>query len=132
MCDKLFSVRGSLVNHMKTHSEGRPHTCGTCGKSFKIKSNLTRHLRIHTGECNSLIKSSSLPTDTETHNIQNLSNSHVYEALCPQEVLLTWDSRSSSAEYVRALDSCLISERLHGLHSSDAPYIINVKTEDDM
>ena len=124
-----------VCNHMKTHSEERPHTCGTCGKSYKRKADLTFHLRIHRGERNSLIKSIRLSLDTQTHNVQNLSSSHVSEAFCPQEVPLTWGGNLFSTEHSRALDPYLIksrSERLPGLHSWDAPYVINVKTEDDI
>ncbi|XP_077375328.1 uncharacterized protein LOC144017528 isoform X2 [Festucalex cinctus] len=50
LCPKLLANSGSLSNHMKLHTSGKPHICQHCGKSFNQKGNLDSHLRIHNGE----------------------------------------------------------------------------------
>uniref|UniRef100_A0A3P9NBB0 C2H2-type domain-containing protein n=1 Tax=Poecilia reticulata TaxID=8081 RepID=A0A3P9NBB0_POERE len=46
-CGKSFGYKQHLTRHMKIHT---PFSCGNCGKSFSQKRNLTQHMMIHTGE----------------------------------------------------------------------------------
>ena len=50
ICRKLYSHRGSLASHVRTHSGERPYTCDVCGRSFTHSAYLTTHRRLHTGE----------------------------------------------------------------------------------
>ncbi|KAM3913742.1 uncharacterized protein RB166_018931 [Leptodactylus fuscus] len=49
-CEQCFTVRSSLLRHLKNHSVEKPFACTDCGKCFKRKSLLVKHLRSHTGE----------------------------------------------------------------------------------
>uniref|UniRef100_A0A3B3YBM5 C2H2-type domain-containing protein n=1 Tax=Poecilia mexicana TaxID=48701 RepID=A0A3B3YBM5_9TELE len=73
--EKLFSERGNLTKHIKTHTGEKSFSCLVCGRRFVQQIHLTRHLRTHTGEkpfscltCGkSFSQSSSLSGHMRTH-----------------------------------------------------------------
>jgi Zinc finger, C2H2 type len=48
VCDKRFTRRFALKNHIRSHKGERPHACSTCGKTFTRANDCTRHQKIHT------------------------------------------------------------------------------------
>ncbi|CAL4258103.1 unnamed protein product, partial [Meganyctiphanes norvegica] len=51
-CDKVFSTKGNLIRHHKTHTGEKPYHCKECDKAFLEKSSLIKHWKTHTNECN--------------------------------------------------------------------------------
>lgn len=49
-CGKLFTHKGDMNKHLRTHSGEQPYACKECGKKFAHTSNLARHLLIHSGQ----------------------------------------------------------------------------------
>lgn len=46
-CDKNFTLKESLIIHLRTHAVDKPYPCAKCDKSFSLKRNLKRHQRTH-------------------------------------------------------------------------------------
>ncbi|KAM4034710.1 uncharacterized protein ACNLHF_021390 [Anomaloglossus baeobatrachus] len=49
-CQKCYTRKSNLVNHLKSHKGDPPYPCSECGKCYNNKSSLIIHQRIHTGE----------------------------------------------------------------------------------
>ncbi|XP_046407414.1 oocyte zinc finger protein XlCOF6-like [Ischnura elegans] len=71
ICNKSFTLRSSLSNHMRSHKERKRYLCTICSKSFASKSRITKHLRTHMEEkpfsCSDCMKSFSLKGTLMTH-----------------------------------------------------------------
>jgi uncharacterized Zn-finger protein len=50
MCYKSFTQRSNLKAHLQLHNGDRPFSCEICKKLFTQRSNLNTHLRVHSGE----------------------------------------------------------------------------------
>lgn len=70
-CEKIFSHKGDLNKHTRTHTGEQPFTCSVCDKKFAHTSNLARHLRLHSGDrpftCESCEKNFSRKDKLELH-----------------------------------------------------------------
>ncbi|XP_033250040.1 zinc finger protein 189 [Drosophila miranda] len=49
-CGRIFSFKGGLKRHARSHTGERPFQCTYCPKKFTRNDNLKRHTGVHTGE----------------------------------------------------------------------------------
>ena len=72
-CQKKFSRKQQLKNHLLTHSSERPHMCEICSLTFKSVVGLNRHMKRHNGsvvknvECNECGKKFYTPYNLNEH-----------------------------------------------------------------
>ena len=48
--NKVFSTKGNLVAHKRTHTREKPYECDVCNKRFSQSGDLVVHKRTHTGD----------------------------------------------------------------------------------
>lgn len=49
-CNKRYSKRDDLKNHLNVHNVTTVYKCKSCDKSFRILTNLKRHMQTHTSK----------------------------------------------------------------------------------
>ncbi|XP_019891445.1 zinc finger protein Xfin isoform X2 [Musca domestica] len=47
VCKKVFTMKASLIDHLRVHSGDKPFVCTICGKRFTQNSNLRQHIMRH-------------------------------------------------------------------------------------
>lgn len=50
ICGKMFTQRGTMTRHMRSHLGLKPFACKECGMRFTRQYRLTEHMRVHSGE----------------------------------------------------------------------------------
>ena len=151
-CGKAFKQKASLTSHLRVHTGEAPHECSTCGRGFKRKFDLKTHLLVHTGErpficsvCDKSYKSRrNLVNHMKTHakgnpHLSSMSESCGINPAYQKDTLPSYDSSLSTNvddrcenEGLPTLTSTLNEAEFPCLHSSETPYIITVKQEEDI
>lgn len=79
-CMKVFSHRGDMNKHLRTHTGEQPYSCEICQRKFKHTSNLKRHLAVHSGnkpfECNLCGKKFNRKDKMESHRKTKICRKH--------------------------------------------------------
>ena len=73
LCNKVFSTKGNLLAHKRTHTGDRPYECDVCNKRFSQSSTLTTHKKTHTGD---------KPYECDVCNKKFLQSSNSWEICC--------------------------------------------------
>ena len=144
---------------MKSHSDEKSHKCSICGKFFKYKSSLNSHLAVHKDDSNGLKllnpltechteegslvsmkdgkafhQNSNLSIDIGNHKRQGVSTSHCIEKQCAIESLSIFKSGLSPTPDHTGEDECptKVDYSLNEakLHTSEDPFVIDVKVEE--
>ncbi|XP_064100775.1 zinc finger protein OZF-like [Macrobrachium nipponense] len=50
VCSRIFTLKNTLIVHMRRHSGEKPFKCSVCEKGFSQSSTLKIHMRTHTGD----------------------------------------------------------------------------------
>lgn len=49
-CNKRYSKKDDLKNHLSVHNTTAVYKCKSCDKSFRVLTNLKRHMQTHTSK----------------------------------------------------------------------------------
>jgi len=138
VCQKTYHNRYSLARHRRIHRYEYPLICTVYDKSFKDNKSLTNHCTmLHTNKrffncyvCHkSFSKRKHLFAHIKTDHKQYVPKSLFNEGVCSKETSLPSAVDQRTEDKSSPVSS---STNLPDLHSSDVPYIINVKVEDDI
>lgn len=110
ICDKSFSQKITLVQHLNCHSNVRSYKCDDCGLHFKQNSSLFKHRRQkHSNELPSCSECQKTFVNNETL-LQHMRSKHNFEkSISCRECLKTFASRSA----------LIYHTSLHQKHSDD-------------
>ncbi|XP_072226727.1 uncharacterized protein [Leuresthes tenuis] len=49
-CGKVFSLKDTLLRHLRCHTAEKQYSCPVCKKQFSKRGNMEQHMVVHTGE----------------------------------------------------------------------------------
>ena len=148
-CEKTFSQKHHLKQHLEIHNGNRPYSCDVCMKAFIHGYDLKRHMRIHTGEkpyscdvCNmEFAQNSRLKQHKKTHTGESLWKCEICEKNFIQSCELKMHLRIHTGEKPFNCDVCnkpfarpgdLVRHKR--IHTDEKPYscdICNVAFRDN-
>ena len=148
-CEKTFSQKHHLKQHLEIHNGKRPYSCDVCMKAFIHGYDLKRHMRIHTGEkpyscdvCNmEFAQNSRLKQHKKTHTGESLWKCEICEKNFIQSCELKMHLRIHTGEKPFNCDVCnkpfarpgdLVRHKR--IHTDEKPYscdICNVAFRDN-
>ena len=135
LCYISYSRSNKLADHMKRHSKETSHQCMACLNFFQHKQALNRHLRL------SLCQKTFSNRDSLSYHMRdktqvflrfNDSASHAPQETLPSSNLSTTGDNEAGDKDDPISRRPLDSEKLSGPHNAKAPYILNVKIEEDI
>ncbi|XP_063854158.1 zinc finger protein 271-like isoform X1 [Scylla paramamosain] len=91
LCGKTLANKFSLKEHLRTHSEERPHRCGQCGKAFLRRRELRVHERGHgvgeapCHECPECHKTFALRSRLARHSLVHRQDKQFVCGVCKKE-----------------------------------------------
>ena len=126
-CGTAFEQNVLLKRHMiQYHLEEKDglFCCGICRETFVFKDTLRKHIRLHSKE--RWYKCSKCP---KAFNAKGLLMQHIKDFHSDSENHL---QIQSSKDETNTLSSILNASKVPALHHSEIPYVIKIKTEEDI
>ena len=138
LCNKVFSTKGNLVAHKRTHTGDKPYECDVCNKRFSRSGHLASHKRTHTGDkpyecdvCNKRFShASTLTIHKRTHTDDKPYECDVCKRRFSHSSTLASHKRTHTREKPCECDVCTDKIFLHSdylavdkrTHTGDRPY----------
>ena len=145
-CGKSFKRKTILTRHITIHTRTCPYVCSVCDKSFFHNGSLIRHMKTHSEDtliaysnlCNYATHTEAqdnLANGIEAHQSQDVSEAHISEvnnssSTCNLSTAPRY--RTGNEGLPKSISTVnKIKSNVPGPHLSEAPYIMNIKIEDD-
>ena len=140
ICGEGFFSPATLKRHMVTHSQDSevthtdqiPLKCMRCDRSFKMKDDLDKHLDMHAQErpCQVCGKYFTRGAALSLHMACHSNDRHMYLSPNYAYYLQQYLDSHSQIETTKMLSN-LKQTRQENFHSSETPYVIKMKVEED-
>ncbi|XP_042304176.1 zinc finger protein 260-like [Sceloporus undulatus] len=132
-CKKSLRSKSLLVDHERSHREGRPHKCSQCKKSFHYKHLLLKHKTIHTKSALKLPKKKKTTNSLSGSKVQpkteSPSKSSTGKKVGSHSIHRTWHSRKKVKRFHypcqycgKSLSRSLTLADHEKLHTGERPY----------
>ncbi|XP_073819208.1 uncharacterized protein [Musca autumnalis] len=137
VCKKVFTMKASLVDHLRVHSGDKPFLCTICGKRFTQNSNLRQHIMRHQNKkdfkcdiCpNAYVTKAELFSHKRTHTGETPFKCNFCNASFTSSSSLQKHVRKHTGERPYSCDICPmrftalnILKNHHRTHTGERPY----------
>ncbi|XP_061389469.1 zinc finger protein 569-like [Musca vetustissima] len=137
VCKKVFTMKASLIDHLRVHSGDKPFLCTICGKRFTQNSNLRQHIMRHQNKkdykcdmCpNAYVTKAELFSHKRTHTGETPFKCNFCNASFTSSSSLQKHVRKHTGERPYSCDICPmrftalnILKNHHRTHTGERPY----------
>ena len=145
-CNRIFMQKRGLASHLRMHTREHSYVCFVCQRMFNQVSDLQSHMGTHTSDgAKAFVRRLSATNETSIrrggYHTTHIANSHnakishfsAFKQCTKMPFKASEDlAKDSNGQDLPLWNSTWNGKETSWLHFSGGPFVIQVKTEDDM